>query len=621
MSTDNSSCNNPANTNELHISNIQMNHDVSSTENDNYIDMDYEKPNIITDLHISSIEMSHDTNTNTNDNDNDNRVDLDDSSFVNKDNLGHDNAKELHIITIGITPNISKINDKEINMSISGVIDENNLDLSNTNELQNSNTSTEFSHHKSTDNNNDIDGGLMDKDKFDFSDTNQLQMSTNNDNIDIIDNSVNNDNFDLGTFDTNDSNLPPGLQLPSKALPQIVSCDETFSKCEIDPLTNDTELQGLDFSANIAAFDTDSDFPFPESHSNDIDNLDTDNLFIEVTMQDKNEISNGYNSYSNSSGEQKSTDKSFTEIVKCDTETNKEKYIANEILSGNKRHSNGKSKSKIQNKGSGNAAKIHDRGTSSSSRSSSSKNMNEISFDMGTKVSIIRGEFAGHKADLVCHIKDDTKKKKKQISEYILAPIDKEGKDWEFCIAVSVNDFELIEDLKTGDKSSIFEHDLITHAPTYGNDSMDVSTYVSTSINDILSSECTSSSSDNIQSNKIENCDKNWNNTDNNVENTSNIGIEADKIQSNNSNDLSGKIEMNNVSIEKIRYDNYLSLREREMVLVGKKVRVTNEESKYCTRYGTIESVIDEDSYLISVAIVPSGGIYINIYIYIYIYI
>jgi hypothetical protein len=229
--------------------------------------------------------------------------------------------------------------------------------------------------------------------------------------------------------------------------------------------------------------------------------------------------------------------------------------------------------------------------------------MNEITLGMGTKVTIIRSQFTGSKAEIICHIKDEKKNKKKIIYDYILAPTDQGGKDWGFCISMSQDDFEVIVDLKSKEKNSIIEHDLITHARNYGNDSTDVSTYVSTDT--VVLSENTNSSSDQIKSNG-------------DIKFRSNININDSEIHSNNLSAISGKIQMNNVSIEKIKFEKYLSLREREMLLVGKKVRVTNEESKYKTRYGTIESVIDENSYLISVAIVPSGGIYIYRHIYIF---
>jgi hypothetical protein len=451
-----SNYNNPDNTNELQISNIGMNHNMSSTDNDNNIDMFNRNPDSRIDQHISRIGMSHNIVTK-----NDNDIDIEDNSVINKDNLNLGNKKELHAIDIfhDIRTNI----DNAIKINGSSVINEDNLHLSNNNEVQNSDTSIEISHRMNTNSDEPIDinnSSVINTNNFDLGNTNQLQISTNNtniksasfqeiksisqseseslgitnedkqeeeviktpiipfnNNVDVTNSSVvSKDNLDLGTLykdDSNppmnnligpafvkaganmsrddrmnncidapvvipvilykdDSNLPPGLQLTSNAglqllsnpVPNIASSDDTFSKCEIDPFIDDTELRGSNLAMNIAAshsdhnhndshsdhnhndsfhrgieienndenngkdlhwndnkddalkdaylavFETDKELSYPdkelsypECQNNNSDNLNKENVYIKVCLQEENEILNANNHFK-SSGEE-----------------------------------------------------------------------------------------------------------------------------------------------------------------------------------------------------------------------------------------------------------------------------------------------------------------------------
>eukprot|EP00596_Hydrurales_sp_CCMP1899_P000797 CAMPEP_0119051790 /NCGR_PEP_ID=MMETSP1177-20130426/73290_1 /TAXON_ID=2985 /ORGANISM="Ochromonas sp, Strain CCMP1899" /LENGTH=546 /DNA_ID=CAMNT_0007031113 /DNA_START=1 /DNA_END=1645 /DNA_ORIENTATION=- len=542
MSTnDLSNYNNPDNTNELQISNIGMNHNMSSTDNDNNIDLFNRNPDSRIDQHVSRIEMSHNIVTK-----NDNDIDIEDNSVMNKDNLNLGDEKELHAIDIfhDIRTNI----DNAIKINGSSVINEDNLHLNNNNEVQNSDTSIEISHRMNTNSDEPIDinnSSLINTNTFDLGNTNQLQISTNNtninstsfqeiksisqsaseslgianedkqqeeevintpkipfnNNIDVTNSSVViKDNLDLGTLykeDSNphmnnligpafvkaganmsrddrmnncidapvvipvilykdDSNLPPGLQLTSNAglqllsnaVPNIVSSDDTFSKCEIDPFIDDTELRGSDFAMNVAAshsdhnhdesfhrdieienndenngkdlhwndnkddalkdaylavFDTDKELPYlekelsypdkelsypdkelaypdkkflyPECQNNEIDNLNKENAYIEVCLQEENEILNANNHFK-SSGEEICTLNSPSDAFKGGNLGDNESIantINDETLSGSKRYSDDIFKSKSKN-GDGII-----KGTSSSS-----KNMDDITLGMGT---------------------------------------------------------------------------------------------------------------------------------------------------------------------------------------------------------------------------------------------
>jgi hypothetical protein len=401
LSNNFSSHNNPDNTNELLISNIEMKHNVSSTNDNDNNDMSNKNLDTRIDPHISRIETSHNIVTK-----NDNDIDIDDNSVINKDNLDLCNTKELHVRSIDTfhdiranVDNAININDgsvvnednldlgntKELQISIiemtrdmstnsnkdiftnnSSVLNEDNLHLSNNNELQNSDISIEISHRMNTNSDEPIDinnSSVINTNNFDLCNTNQLQMSPNsNKKIDITDSSVvSKDNLDLGNFYENDSNLPPGLQLTSNALPNNVPSDDTFSKCKIDPFIDDTELRGSNFAMNVAAsysdytyddsfhrdieietnenngkdlrwndnkddalkdayltvFGTDKEILYPESHNNDIDNLKRENVYIEVCLQEENEISNA-NNHSVSSGEGISTLNSASGAFKCD---------------------------------------------------------------------------------------------------------------------------------------------------------------------------------------------------------------------------------------------------------------------------------------------------------------